>query len=77
MLIEIESAYGDQIISGKMMDENALKNIVTELLAGGEAQAFVAAFCARCGYKATESAGGVPVDYIIDLDTHLIIKPTY
>ncbi len=77
MIIEIESAYGDLLIHGKHLERNELQSSVKELLLSVGERNFVAAFCTRFGYEPIAYNGDIKVDYTIDLDTHLIIKPKY
>ncbi len=77
MIIEIESAYGDLLIHGKHLERNELQSSVKELLLSVGERNFVSAFCARLGYKPIAYNSDIKVDYTIDLDTHLIIKPKY
>lgn len=75
MLIEVESAYGDKTIHGIRLSKSALQNAMRELLQAVEEQDFLSTFCARYGYEEIPGADAVQVDYIIDLDTHLLIEP--
>ena len=77
MFIEIESVYGDSIVHGKRFDKDELRDIVNKLLTLVGEQEFTSAFCAEFGYCRLPYSDCVKVDYIIDLDTHLIINPEY
>lgn len=77
MLIEIESVYGDKILHGKHFDKNQLQSIVKELICTVGENAFCSAFCTRYGYEEVTYSDGIDIDYIIDLDTHLIFTPRY
>jgi len=38
---------------------------------------FLSVFCARYGYEELQYADTIKVDYVIDLDVHLLIEPKY
>lgn len=77
MLIGLESVYGDKLIHGSHLDRKQLQNAVIEILQTVTEKEFLCAFCARYGYEELPYSGTVRVDYIIDLDTHLLIRPKY
>ena len=77
MLIELEPVYGDQIIFGQYFDRNDLQKMMEDLLKIISEQDFSSAFCARYGYEEITCSDTIRVDYIIDLDTHRLIKPKY
>lgn len=77
MILEIESVYGDAIIHGKHFCESDLRTIVKELLSYVNESEFVSNFCMRYEYELLPYDDNIKVDYIIDLDTHLLIKPKY
>jgi predicted nucleic-acid-binding Zn-ribbon protein len=77
MLIEIESVYGDKLIHGNHLDREELQNALKEILQKVSEKDFSAIFCARYGYEELRCSDTVRVDYIIDLDTHLLNKPKY
>ena len=77
MLIELESVYGDKIIHGKQLSKNELQNALDEILKAVEEQNFLSVFCTRYGYEELQSSNTICVDYVIDLDTHLIVEPKY
>ena len=81
MIIEVESVHGDTIIHGKNFSESELRTVIKELLSSADEFNFVSIFCMRCGYELLPYDNSVEVDYIvdyiIDLDTHLLIKPKY
>ena len=77
MLIELESVDGDKIIHGKHLHQDELKKAMDELLKTVKEEDFPSAFCVRFGYEEIPYSDAIPVDYVIDLDTHLLIKPKY
>ncbi len=77
MLIELESAYGDRRICGKKLEEWEIAEAMDLFLENGEEESFLPKFCARFGYAEVQRRKNCRVDYIIDLDTHLLIKPGY
>ncbi len=77
MLIEIESAYGDKHIRGKRLTHNELDRITRDLIVAVGERGFVSAFCSRYGHEEIPFSPHVMVDYVIDLDTHMILKPKY
>ena len=74
MLIEIESVNADKIIHGKYLDRIELQNALKEILETVAERDFPSVFCARYGYEEVQWSDDFLVDYIIDLDTHLLIK---
>ena len=77
MLIELESVYGDKLIHGCHIDRDELQNAIKEILQTVMEKDFLSAFYARYGYEELPYSSTVCVDYTIDLDTHLLIKPKY
>ena len=77
MLIEIESAYGDKLIRGSRLDREALQNALKEILQTVSEKDFLSVFCTRYGYEELPYSDTIRVDYVLDLDTHLLIKPKY
>lgn len=77
MLIELESVYGDKLIHGSHLDKDELQNAITEIPQTVTEKEFLCTFCARYGYEELPYSNAVRVDYIIDLDTHLLIKAQY
>lgn len=77
MLIELESVYGDKIIHGKHLERCELQNTLSELLSTVDERDFSSVFCARYGYEEVPYSDTIRVDYVIDLDTHLLLKPKY
>lgn len=77
MLIELESVYGDKIIHGRHLERLELKNTISELLRTVDEREFPSILCSRYGYEEVPYSDNIRVDYIIDLDAHLLIKPKY
>lgn len=77
MIIEIESVYGDMLVYGKCLEHNELRIIVKELLTLVGEQDFASSFCLRCGYEPIPYDQDIKIDYTIDLDTHMVIKPKF
>ena len=77
MLIELESAFGDKIIQGEYISKTKLRNALNEILKVVDEQNFLSVFCEHYGYEEIQCENFVRVDYVIDLDTHLIIEPKY
>lgn len=77
MLIEIESTFGDTLLHGKCLPAAELKSQVKHILFEAGEEGFISVFCARCQYEVLPDLSNEPVDYVIDLDTHLIYAPTY
>lgn len=76
MIIGIESAYGDRILSGKPLSFDVLTAAVKDILGKHSEHDFVAQFCARFGYKELPYSEGYCA-YIIDLDTHMVLVTAY
>ena len=77
MLIEIESAYGNKLIHGSYLDRKEVQNALKEILQTVSEKDFPSTFCARYGYEELPYSNTVHVEYTIDLDTHLLIKPKH
>lgn len=77
MLIEIESAFGDTLLHGKSLPAAELKSQVKRILSEAGEEDFISIFCARCEYEVLSHSSGQPVDYVIDLDAHLVYSPKY
>ena len=73
MLIEFESIYGDRIVFGKHLEKNELQNAMEEILKTVDEQDFPSVFCARYRYEEVQRTDTIRTDYVIDLDTHLLI----
>lgn len=77
MLIEIESFYGDSLLSGKVSSIEQLKYQVMTVLADCDIQNFISVFCARYSYDIYPYDESIQVDYVVDLDTYSVYKPVY
>ena len=77
MLIELESVYGDKLIHGDHLKREELQNAIKEILQTVTEKDFLSAFCARYGYEELPYTVNTRVDYVIDLDTRLILKTNY
>ena len=77
MKLYIESVYGDIIIHGKRIEDEELREITKELLNLVGEKEFSSAFIMRYGYEELPFDIHTKVDYVIDLDTHLVYKPKY
>ncbi len=77
MLVEIESFWGDKIISGKKCSEKELRQKMNEVLKITETEEFTAIFCRMFQFEENNFSDEVRVDFVIDLDTHLIFVPKY
>ena len=75
MIIEIESVYGDTFLHGKSLSLPELKSQMRRILTEAGEEDFISVFCARCQYDILPYSSDQPVDYVIDLDTHLIYSP--
>ncbi len=75
MLIELESVCGDRIIHGKHLTKVELQNAMNEILKTVKESDFLSVFCARYGYEELPYTDAIQVNYIIDLDIHLLIEP--
>lgn len=76
MIIGIESAWGDQRLSGPTRTFDELRDAMQELLKTHDERAFPAAFCAAHGYRELPYSEGYAA-YVLDLDTHRVIVPYY
>ncbi len=77
MLIELECVYGDKLLHGGHLEREELQNAIKEILQTVTEKDFLSVFCARYGYEELPYSDTVRIDYTIDLDTHLLIKPKY
>ena len=78
-LVEIESFYGDKLISGKKCTAKDLRNKFKEAISITDAENnnFAALFCRMFQFEEISFDKNYKVDYIIDLDTYLVRKPFY
>jgi len=77
MLIYIESFWGDRLISGKKCTENEVRKKFKEAVKITETADFTALFCRIFQFDEYPLAKDIQVDFIIDLDTHLVYRPHY
>lgn len=77
MLVEIESFWGNKIISGKKCSEKELRRKMNKALKITETEEFTAIFCRMFQFEEYNFSDDVRVDFIIDLDTHLVYAPKY
>jgi len=77
MIIEIESVYDNILLYGRNLKLNELQIIMKELLVLVGEKDFIFSFCMRYKYEIIPYDINIKVDYVIDLDTHTIIKPKY
>lgn len=77
MLIEIESFYGDKLLHGRKIEFSELKEATQNIIDSANEKDFCALFCAQFGFEEITYSDGQKVDYVIDLDTHLIHRPKY
>ena len=77
MIIEIESFESENLIYGKEINYVELQRIVKELLELVEEKDFLPSFCLRYGYEIISNDEILKVDFVIDLDTHMVIIPKY
>ena len=77
MLIYIESLWGDRIISGKKCTEKELKEKFKKVIKIVEAEDFTALFCRMFNFEEYFLDEDIQIDFVIDLDTHLIYTPHY
>ncbi|MCM1325520.1 MAG: hypothetical protein NC094_00270 [Bacteroidales bacterium] len=73
MVIEMEAYYGDCYLFGKNMSLPELKEQTNSIWNEVTESDFVSIFCARCNFEKLDSYNGL-VDYVIDLDTHQILR---
>lgn len=76
MIIEIESAYGDVMLTGKTLSREVLQSAMEGILKTHSERDFPAEFCRRFGYRPLPYDGGYAA-YVIDLDTHWVHAPLY
>ena len=77
MIIELESVYDNILLYGRNLKQNELKAIMEELLVLVGEKNFLSSFCMRYKYEIIPYDNNIKVDYVLDLDTHTIIKPKY
>ncbi|MBQ7379289.1 MAG: hypothetical protein IJW70_06365 [Clostridia bacterium] len=74
--IQVEYVKGDKLLIGKPLSFAELKNAVREIFETHDEDGFVAAFCARFGYRELPFSQG-HFEYLIDLDTRLVFMSTF
>lgn len=74
MIIEVESYFGDTLLSGKVRSIGQLKYRVLQTLADTPAEDFISVFCARYQYEPLPYSVTMDADYRIDLDTCQVFK---
>lgn len=77
MLIEVESVYGDTLLYGKHLSSSELRAQVNRILSEAGEEDFISIFCARCQYEELPHSSDQSVDYVIDLDAHLVYSPKH
>ena len=80
MLIEIESCGTRVLLSGKKYSSVTIKKMFYKVLAlSREDNNFTPLFCRMYNYDVLEtpSSDNTQVDYIFDLDTELVLTPSY
>ncbi|MCL2545406.1 MAG: hypothetical protein FWE77_05745 [Clostridia bacterium] len=74
-MVYIESYFGDALIAGKKCSERELREKAKKALELSEANNFVALFCRMFKFEEHPLQKDVQVDFVIDLDTHLVYAP--
>ena len=77
MLIRIDSFFGDKLIFGKRCTEKDLREKFNKVIEAVETEEFVTLFCRMFQFEELPVDEDIRVDYIIDLDTHLVYTPCY
>ena len=77
MLIEIESFYGNKLISGKKCTGKELRSKFKEAIKMADTDNFTVLFCRLFQFEEIPFDDNDKVDYVIDLDTYLVYKPRY
>lgn len=77
MIVEIESVYGDSLLHGRKMTLSEIDKMMKEVLNVASEKEFIEVFCNKTGCEVLGYQSDVYVDYIIDLDTHIVYKPRY
>lgn len=77
MIIEVESYYGNTLISGKVRNIGQLKNRMMKIIKEFGTENFVDFFYIQFGFNVYPYDEYIIVDYVIDLDTYQVYKPTY
>ena len=77
MLIEIESFFGNRLISGKKCTEKELREKFRKVIKIAETQNFTELFCRMYNFEEYDLSEYIQADFVIDLDTHLVYAPRY
>jgi hypothetical protein len=77
LLVEIESIWGNKILSGKKCSKIELWQKMNDALKFTGTEEFTAIFCRMFLFEEINFSDNVRVDFIIDLDTHLVFAPKY
>ncbi|KES14885.1 Aldo/keto reductase family [Gilliamella apicola SCGC AB-598-I20] len=77
MIIEVESYCGNTLISGKVRNIGQLKNRMMKIIKEFGTDNFVDFFCVQFGFNVYPYDEYIIADYVIDLDTYQVYKPTY
>ncbi len=77
MIIEIESVYGDVLLYGTFVCLSQLNKQVKDVISLVSEKDFVPVFCSRYGYKITSNHADLTADYVVDLDTHTVYRPSH
>lgn len=77
MLIEIESFYGNILISGKVSSISQLKSRMMKIIHEVGSEQFIDTFYRQYGYDIYPYVNNIQVDYVIDLDIYHIYQPSY
>ena len=77
MLVYVESYWGDKLITGKKCTENELRKKFKKAVVITQTEEFTALFCRMFHFDELPLDKDIKVDYIIDLDTHLVYAPSY
>jgi hypothetical protein len=77
MFIFIESYLGDRLISGKKCTEKELREKFMKAVKAMKTEDFTNFFCRMFQFNEIPMDKDVQVDFMIDLDTHLVYKPQY
>ena len=77
MIIEIESYFGNKIVSGKVRSLRELRRCVKDVLKESNHEDFTSIFCARYNFDILTYDEEIMIDCCIDLDTQTVFKPQY
>ena len=77
MLIRIDSYLGDKLIFGKRCTKKELRKKFDKVIEAVETEEFTTLFCSMFQFEELSIDEDIRVDYVIDLDTHLVYAPHY